>query len=289
MSDDVLEQAFDAVDFVEAVDSVEPEQPVAIEPEPEQSPEPEPVQIAEVIDTPSQAIAVCAPAIDEDTFFRNLDLLSKMAQCDREKQEAFNRWQEMKEDAKSAKKQYESCLLDLQEIASEIADVMAGVKTIAMPTTKAITGPGQDASVAAAIDSEDIAWRLIRTADGLQGIKGLGKKKLEQLCDVAPTIGQLEDLRGSSGGDFKTALPHGFGEKVASEIEDRLWDLQKPKTIPAHEQVKLNKPVEELQPAQVVCQVSTSYVCCAHFGRPWFLFSDRDSWGRQLRNSHISL
>ncbi len=72
---------------------------------------------------------------------------------------------------------------------------------------------------------ESTEWRNLATGELLAGITGLGKKKLDAICDLAPTVGHLEDLRGEGSKQFKQfheMLPKGCGQSIASAIEDRL-------------------------------------------------------------------
>jgi hypothetical protein len=72
---------------------------------------------------------------------------------------------------------------------------------------------------------ESTEWRNLATAELLAGITGLGKKKLDGICELAPTVGHLEDLRGEGSKQFKQfheMLPKGCGQGIASMIEDRL-------------------------------------------------------------------
>jgi hypothetical protein len=66
-------------------------------------------------------------------------------------------------------------------------------------------------------------WRSVPITDLDLEIKGFGKKKREALIDACPTIGALEDLRAKAGPmGMQTELPDGFGEKIASELEERV-------------------------------------------------------------------
>lgn len=82
----------------------------------------------------------------------------------------------------------------------------------------------QPAALPAPVE-ESTEWRNLATAELLAGIKGLGKKKLETICELAPTVGHLEDLRGQASREHKQyneVLPDGCGAGVAQMIEDRL-------------------------------------------------------------------
>lgn len=210
----------------------------------------------EVVDVASEPQAVepttaitKPPTATDDHYFDQLELLAKMAECSRNRAELQSQLAEIDEERKDIKTKLKSCDLMMQEIASDIADLMANTY---IPERKKFAGepvakiesdaPGQKVTTVDA-DWGDGKWREAKTAEVMLGVKGLGAKKLEALADLAPTLGDLEDLRGQCGGVFKTALPHGFGDKVASEIEDRLTEYaRKQSNPPASEQVKQNKP-----------------------------------------------
>ena len=75
--------------------------------------------------------------------------------------------------------------------------------------------------------SESTDWRVRPTSDLIDGVKGIGDKKVEALVAMCPTVGDLEDLRGQASKQhksFQEVLPEGFGEKAAQQMEDRLID-----------------------------------------------------------------
>lgn len=194
------------------------------------------------------------PQATDDHYFEQLDLLAKMAECERKRSEIFGELSVAKETVKYLNAQLKACQLDMQEIASDIRDLMSNTfiperkQLTAEPVAKIEDDSPCQEQATADQDWGDGNWRTASTSDVLDGVKGLGKKKLESLCDIAPTIGDLEDLRGTSHGVFKNVLPHGFGDKVASEIEDRLIEfIAKRSTPPASEQVKQNATTEEIK------------------------------------------
>lgn len=77
----------------------------------------------------------------------------------------------------------------------------------------------------------DESWRLVSTLELLTSepaIAGLGKKKLENITEAAPTVGDLVDLisEGSKAHkQFHEMLPKGCGRGLADEIENRIGDL----------------------------------------------------------------
>lgn len=73
------------------------------------------------------------------------------------------------------------------------------------------------------VEVED--WQSITTASLLEGIDGLGAKKREALIEAFPTLGKLEEARGEASKQFKSfkeVLPRGIGEKIASELEEKM-------------------------------------------------------------------
>ena len=242
IGNDTAEELF-SVDAGQAVDRIE--DPVAVE-DSQTIAEAQPAAIeSPAIET---SLATVATHLDDDRYFEQLDLLAKMADCERRRVEIASELAEAKEAVKDLNAQFKSCVIDMQEIASDIADLMANTyiperkQFAADPAKIESDSHGQESETIVA-DWGDGMWREGKTAEVFEGVKGLGKKKLEALVDLAPTIGELEDLRGTSYGVFKNVLPQGFGDKVASEIEDRLIAyIAAHSTPPASEQVKMNAP-----------------------------------------------
>ncbi len=76
--------------------------------------------------------------------------------------------------------------------------------------------------------SQDEDWKSVPTAKIFEGktIKGLGPKKIEAVCDVAPTLGELEELRNQASLKhlhFCKMLPKGIGEELADAIQDLMY------------------------------------------------------------------
>jgi hypothetical protein len=73
----------------------------------------------------------------------------------------------------------------------------------------------------------DTSWQSVPTRDIASGIKGLGKKKLEALCDKFPTMGDIEAARAQAslaGEPFASLLPKGIGEGTADALENAMLD-----------------------------------------------------------------
>lgn len=103
----------------------------------------------------------------------------------------------------------------LKQPASEQSQQPAAIEPPASEQPAALPTPQE----------ESTEWRNLETAELLDGITGLGKKKLQGICELAPTVGDLEDLRGEGSKQFKQfheMLPKGCGQGIASMIEDRL-------------------------------------------------------------------
>lgn len=169
----------------------------------------------------------------DDTFFEEIKLLGQLATAERKRREAQATVDSLKDELKDARETLKFCETTLHEVASEITDLMAGKKV-----------PKSDEPAADEPQSEeqsDDAWRAISTRELLTGMKGLGAKKLDAIVDLAPTVGQLEDLRAEASvafKSFKEMLPKGCGQSIADAIEDKLLDVQKEHAPPASEQVE---------------------------------------------------
>lgn len=71
-------------------------------------------------------------------------------------------------------------------------------------------------------------WLEIPTMDVIEEIPGMGSKKAESIRELAPTLGDLEELRAEAGKahkHFSEVLPKGVGKSLAEEIENRIGDV----------------------------------------------------------------
>ncbi len=121
----------------------------------------------------------------------------------------------------------EECCEDTLTLARALWRLKSPAGNAASPEPAAIAPPAteQPHALTAPVPEESTEWRNLATAELLAGIKGLGKKKLETICELAPTVGHLEDLRGQASREHKQyneVLPDGCGAGVAQMIEDRL-------------------------------------------------------------------
>lgn len=193
-------------------------------------------------ETPTDAPAVPAPAVtaeSDDKWWAEIELLGKLAETERKRQEAASELHSLTAQRKDAKERHDGLLIEIQMIAAEMLDITTGKKIPVKPKAEQPAGDG-----AAEPEAVDNTWRTAATAELLDGTKGMGKKKLEAIVDAAPTVGHLEDLRRQASEQhkaFKDVLPKGCGQGLADAIEDRLVEhVAKWSTPPAHEQVKEN-------------------------------------------------
>lgn len=169
----------------------------------------------------------------EETFWEELELIGELAEAERDCQQMEAELSELKEEVKDAKKAYEAAVIRVRRVASKIADLAAG-KTIPKKDSEP-----ESKSVGESANDE---WQDTPTDELLDGVKGLGAKKLEAIVDLAPTAGKLEELRGEASRQCKSfadVLPKGCGQSIADAIEDRLVQLvANHNTPPASEQVE---------------------------------------------------
>jgi hypothetical protein len=97
-------------------------------------------------------------------------------------------------------------------------------------------------------------WLKVPTSEILEGIEGLGPKKVTALVERFPTIGHLEDARTEASKahlHFCKMLTKGIGEQTADRIETAMSDLQlgKTKRKLAVTPVEPQKPEPEIDPS----------------------------------------
>lgn len=143
----------------------------------------------------------------------------------------------------AAKEDHFSLAVKRSELENELKDIKADEKAALRNLRNLIKrGPNYpqpkskiDEAVAtagepSAIDVDDVnadtTWRELSLAPLLDGIKGLGKKKLEALLELCPTIGDWEELRAKASVAHKPVsdvLPKGIGGSITDEIEERVY------------------------------------------------------------------
>jgi hypothetical protein len=173
--------------------------------------QPEPVAIAAAIELGAEDEA-------ERLWWDKVDTLGKIKDCSRLIQETESEIDGYQDQIKEAKEVLKGQQALLARYASQLADILDG-----HPLPRNPNRPAEP--VASEQPASD--WQATPTKELLAGIKGCGAKKLEAICDVAPTAGKLQELRieASTGcRDFREVLPKGCGEQLADEIINRLDD-----------------------------------------------------------------
>lgn len=165
---------------------------------------------------------------DEKRFWAEISTIGKITDCSENIEECEKRINELKEEIKVEKEMLKGEQHRLQKLSIELRKIKAGHPLPVDPNAKKEEEANQakdSDKVPGDSGASDDAWRAKPTAELLDGLKGLGQKKLDVLVEAAPTAGDLEDLRGEASRaclSFKDKLPSGFGQKIADAIEDRL-------------------------------------------------------------------
>jgi hypothetical protein len=152
-------------------------------------------------------------------------VLGRIKDCARLIQETEGEIDGYQEQIKEAKEVLKGQQALLNRYSSQLADILDGHPLPKHPqiATETTQEAGEDGGEDDVTDGDD--WRSMPTRKLLEGIKGMGAKKLDAICELAPTAGALEDLRGEASRSFKLfkeILPKGCGEAMADEIENRL-------------------------------------------------------------------
>ena len=163
-------------------------------------------------------------------FWAQCDVMAKLAECNRN----IKASEEVIEDYKASIKEEKDLLkgeqIRLQRLASELADIIEGRPLPKNPHAKKeeVKKSNNQQASESSDDQDEYAWRDKPTDELLQGVKGMGDKKVEAIMELAPTAGHLEDLRGEASKahmSFKEKLPKGFGQSLSDAIEDKLIQL----------------------------------------------------------------
>lgn len=170
---------------------------------------------------------------DEKRFWATIKIKGQLAECGRDIRDSESKIEELKVQIKEEKEFLKGEQIRLTRLAGQLADIIDGHPLPVDPNAKPEKETPKLEGPTTASDGDDESesnlpnWRAMETGTLLDGLKGLGKKKLEALVDSAPTAGDLEDLRGEASRahkHFREVLPDGFGEKIADAIEERLLD-----------------------------------------------------------------
>lgn len=173
--------------------------------------------------------------IDEARFWQEMKLVAVMTELDDQRLELDVSLSE----AKAKQEETESLLADdraaVREIESQIKEIDSQFLDASRKLVKIAKGGAlleldkhtqPEGSVATASNlnaaEEDESWRAHPTSALLAVIPGVKKKK-EMLIEVAPTVGQVQDMRQQASLDhksFKSVMPKGCGESFADQVED---------------------------------------------------------------------
>lgn len=164
----------------------------------------------------------------DDKFWQELEIMGQLRQAEIERQKAQTEFDIKTEERKEAKEHLASCTSRVARITAQLVSL----NTLPEPKKDQ---PGVVKSPELATQNTgaphtpaDDSWRKEPTANIIKGLPGLGAKKLEAICEKAPTVGDLEDLRGKASDhhcQFKEMLPKGCGEAIAQAIEDALLNF----------------------------------------------------------------
>lgn len=195
-------------------------------------------------------------AESDDTFWAELCLMGELAEAERDCQYYEKRLMELTEERKDVKKSYEAAILNVRDVAAQINSLVKDktlpvkTKVVAPQVGHQITGATQQTTEASSPEGD--SWRRTSTRELLAGTKGMGDKKLDTICEICPTVGDLEDLRAEASQSFKPfkgVLPKGFGDELVSRMEERLLNHMANHSTPScAEQVEPRAEASEEDP-----------------------------------------
>lgn len=184
---------------------------------------------------------------DEKRFWAEIGTLGKITDCSENIEECERRINELKEEIKVEKEMLKGEQHRLQKLARELREIKAGHPLPVDPNAKKEEEKPSEPEAESDDGQTDDSWRDKPTGELLDGVNGFGAKKRDALIDVAPTAGDLEDLRGQASKahkSFREVLPNGFGQKLADAIEDRLIDHVAKSAPPAEQQATAERIAE---------------------------------------------
>jgi|GEM_PF-6899559 len=177
---------------------------------------------------PSSFSPSSKPAKSESEPVSEHDTLKTIAEAEQKCSLTEARVSIMRGNLKRIKKEYDGHVITLRKLCAALkkdtnrplfnqpkAASVAATSIVDLPTSdnSIIFDPQQPAS------EPTNAWRSVPLVGmPLEGIKGLGPKKIETLVRACPNMGEFEDLRGGKG---LTSL-EGIGLALASELENAM-------------------------------------------------------------------
>ena len=144
--------------------------------------------------------------------------------------------EDLRQLTKDAKAEYKQCITDLMDGEKKGPELPKKPECITYERFLELKEQAKDnpdappitLTTASQSPNQDEEWKAVATSTIFEGktIKGLGKKKIEAVCDVAPTLGELEELRNQASLKhlhFCKMLPKGIGEELADAIQDLMY------------------------------------------------------------------
>lgn len=171
-------------------------------------------ELSEPIDAEEMARKESAARATAESQFRE-----SVKEAEEDLVEANLREKELAGELKAAKSHRTDCIERLQRLK------VRGPQAFYVQPQQKKTPDSQEGEQ---VESTD--WRSVRTEDLLQDIEGMGKKKLESITELFPTLGDLEDARGEASKDhqpFSKVLPKGIGQQLADQIENAMIEAIK--------------------------------------------------------------
>lgn len=181
---------------------------------------------------------------EDRRFWTEIEVIGRMNECSSNIRMAEEKIDDWKKEIKEEKEFLTGEEIRLKRLAMELSDIVTG-KPLPIDRVKEARekqkATAAKVAIAAGGDAIDDDWRKVPTADLVDGVEGMGAKKLDALVTLAPTAGDLEDLRGQSSKahqSFKEVLPDGFGQTLADRLEDRLIECVARGAMSAAEQAE---------------------------------------------------
>lgn len=213
---------------------------------------------SEIIVQSPEAKEEAAIANEDDAFFERLRIIAELKEARDELNAAQDRMANLVAERKEAKEDLQFCQERVNRLIEKLLDVdnppipkidnRKPVDGTATPLAK-VEPPAETDHTPVAAEPDDDSWRKIPTGEVLASVKGLGKKKLEKLVDLYPTLGDLEDLRDQASRghfEFNEKLPDGFGPTVSDKIQEAIGDAmlkwRREKIAEATQQTKEGPP-----------------------------------------------
>ena len=170
---------------------------------------------------------------EDETYWERLRIISELREARSNKLEANDELLSLRDKVKELKDEVSVWETKTNQLLDQLFKLESptnpdGITGSESAAEKLPAVASRDRGVVEGEVAEDDSWRTIPTENIIAGVAGIGEKKRQSLLELAPTLGDLQDLRIEASTEFKQfkeKLPKGFGDGTVDAIETKIIDV----------------------------------------------------------------